>query len=188
MPAYTDRQATDLFAMGHWCLTHQSKFTWLTRVFWWVAYWWISRGYQWNLISSPDGEPYLLRIYLWRGWGPHLYLHFFFRSDFDRDLHNHPWVKALSLIMTQGYSETRVMNDWGVKKSVAEVGWKECKPGSLNYITHDTFHRVTLLGTGCWTLFLTWGRRADVPFDEAWGFWNPDTDVYESARERGAYP
>lgn len=36
-----------------------------------------------------------------------VYLHCFHRSDEDRDLHNHPWDKSVSLVLWGGYVEER---------------------------------------------------------------------------------
>lgn len=114
-----------------------------------------------------DGKPYLTRWYLWPG-APRtggdqvtpnspfaIFIHFFHRGDGDRDQHNHPWENSVSLILTGGYREER--GD--------EV--RTLRPGMINVIGMDDFHRVDLLEPkkGCWTLFVAgkgvqdWGFR-----------------------------
>jgi hypothetical protein len=122
-------------------------------------------------IRGPDGSPYLTRWYLWPGKprsGPDgndldvpfaVFVHFFHRSDEDRDQHNHPWKKSLALILAGGYREER----------------GDCvrtfKPGSINVISKDDYHRVDLLypDQGSWSLFIA-GENVG-----SWGFRDDDT-------------
>lgn len=120
-----------------------------------------------------DGRPYLSRFYLVRKRQPDrdddsgngrfsLYLHYFYRGDEDWALHNHPWGFSMSLILTNGYIEER-WTPGGIKKHIL-------RPGSINIIRSNDFHRVDLIHPerGAWTLFLT-GRRV-----QEWGFWHPN--------------
>jgi hypothetical protein len=122
---------------------------------------------------STDGQPYLSRFYLVRKKRPDqdddagngrfsLYLHYFHRGDEDWALHNHPWEFSMSLILTNGYVEER-WTPLGIKKYIL-------RPGSINIIRSNDFHRVDLIHPehGAWTLFLT-SRRV-----QEWGFWHPD--------------
>ncbi len=135
--------------------------------------------------------PYLLRYYLcgkaplhyWpTGTKPHLhwlpfsvYLHGFVRPDRDRDLHNHPWDKSYSLILSGGYDEERL--DGRVKGSDFIIK-RTVRPGRINVIRKDDFHRVTKLHADIvWTLFVT-GRKLDT-----WGFRNRDTGEFLPWRE-----
>lgn len=124
-------------------------------------------------ITDPEGNPYLTRWYLWPR-GPRtkdkpkgadddavtpdsplaVFIHFFHRSDKDRDQHNHPWAKSWALILKGGYIEER-----GDKKRVFY-------PGMVNVITKDDYHRVDLLypQRGSWSLFVA-GRNVG-----SWGF------------------
>jgi hypothetical protein len=101
--------------------------------------------------------------------GGFAYLHFFHRSDVDRELHNHPWAGE-SLILTGGYREERRMGEPGAYR----VETRTYQVGDVNVLGPDTFHRVDLLdeAAGCWTLFVA-GERT-----HAWGFWDPETDVF----------
>jgi hypothetical protein len=93
-----------------------------------------------------------------------VYLHYFHRGDEDASLHNHPWRRSYSLILTNGYREER----WDSKTKT--VITRTLRPGSINRIMADDFHRVELLDPtrGAWTLFFT-GSRVKEP----WGFWWP---------------
>jgi hypothetical protein len=117
-------------------------------------------------ITSPDGRPYLTRWYVWPK-GPRtaedavtptapfaVFIHFFHRSDEDRELHNHPWDKSVALILKGGYHEER------------EDGFRTFRPGDINVISKDDYHRVELLypKKGSWSLFIA-GKNVG-----SWGF------------------
>jgi len=143
---------------------------------------------RWKIISDDAGDPYLLRVYLtpernwWRTRLPGLYLHRFFRGDHDRELHNHPWDWALSFILRGGYTEYRKDGRY------APVREYILRPGRLNIIWKDTYHRVELHDsvTGCWTLFIAAPRAARDPDEESWGFVSLDGKEYEGAQARDA--
>lgn len=129
---------------------------------------------------SHENGPYLSRFTLTEtDTGGHVYLHFFHRSDADLELHNHPWA-GTSLILTGGYREERRFRG-GIETRIF-------RPGDVNVLMPDTFHRVDLLdpAAGCWTLFVTGQRVQD------WGFWDRYTDVFtpwkEALRKRGLLP
>lgn len=119
------------------------------------------------------GDPYLLRLYLmhWkRDLLPGVFLHCFLRGDNDRDLHNHPWKWALSVILTGGYVEER-------RDDAGEVHRRTVRPGAVNLIRANDFHRVELLDDRCWTLFIAGPRL------QQWGFWNRDTGAFTPAED-----
>jgi hypothetical protein len=93
-----------------------------------------------------------------------VYLHYFHRGDEDAALHNHPWKVSYSLILTNGYVEER----WDPKTE--KIVRRTLRPGSINRILADDFHRVELIdpSRGAWTLFFSGSR-----VKEAWGFWWP---------------
>jgi hypothetical protein len=109
-----------------------------------------------------NDEPYLLRLHIKRcGKLRGLYLHHFYKSDEDRDLHNHPWENSASLIICGSYEEERInRNNPGVRIR------KLFKPGMINNISADDFHKVTLKKTPVWTLFTTKKQC------QTWGFWS----------------
>lgn len=112
--------------------------------------------------SIDDGNvPYLERYYLFTVFGWRFYLHQFVGSDPDRGLHDHPWSKAYSVILSGWYWEE-------TRSGARKVEW-------LNSLTGDTFHRVVLpidwgsddlLDRPCWTLFMH--KAYSV---KPWGFW-----------------
>lgn len=120
-----------------------------------------------------DGSPYLSRFYLLRKSKPgddddardrplSVYLHYFHRGDEDAELHNHPWGFSFSVILTNGYIEERWIKNEIVKRVL--------RPGSLNILRSNDFHRVDLRNPeqGAWTLFFAGKRVQD------WGFWHPE--------------
>ena len=100
-----------------------------------------------NLLAEPERSAQL-----------HLYLHRFFRSDHDGELHSHPWRWAVALILAGGYREERRVGD--------RVVTIDRKPGSLVFLRGEDFHRVDLLGAESWSLFLVGPRVA------TWFFWD----------------
>ena len=115
-------------------------------------------------IIDEDGRPYLERYYLGTVLGWRFYLHRFVGSDPDRALHDHPWTRAFSIILSGWYWEE-------TRSGTRKVRW-------FNALTGDTFHRVVLPQTysikrgfsdsWCWTLFFhRTGHQKD------WGFLRP---------------
>jgi hypothetical protein len=109
--------------------------------------WWVTKG------------P-IQRLYLFRSrWGS-LFLHKIVRPDADRDLHNHPWVWAKSLILRGGYKELRL----------SPTGRLLCKwvlAGQTNAIDDQTYHRIDIVLPGTITLFWHGARN------KSWGFKTP---------------
>jgi hypothetical protein len=125
-----------------------------------------------------DDRPYLRRFYITsktdkeRPFG--LYLHYFHRGDEDRELHNHPWKKSYSLILTGGYDEERALADG--------IAIRSLRTGRINVIRDTDFHRIMLnksYGAHTWTLFMSGARIPKTPEGyKDWGFWNRETDKY----------
>ena len=115
-----------------------------------------------RVINGPDREPYLERYHLMRlPFGYRVYLHRFVASDPGRGLHNHPWRHAVSLLLCGHYDEVRMRG----ARDDNSLARRRLRPGRLNYISGDTFHRVDLPAGGeCWSLFVH-GPKA-----KAWGF------------------
>lgn len=128
---------------------------------------WLSGYLPYREIS--DGNvPYLERYYVGTLFGWRFYMHQFVGSDPDRGLHDHPWPKAYSVILSGWYWEE-------TRSGTRKVRW-------FNSLTGDTFHRVVLpcaadgrqpdavcdLTHGvspCWTLFMH--KAGSV---KLWGF------------------
>lgn len=133
---------------------------------------------QSRTITGPDGTPYLTRWYLYPR-GPRtdgieddavtpksrfaVFIHFFHRSDADRDTHNHPWEKSWALILKGGYVEERVA---AIVAGKVLKTTRTFRPGDINVITNKTYHRVDLLypDQGSWSLFVAGTNVGD------WGF------------------
>lgn len=108
-----------------------------------------------------DGErPYLERYYLFTILGWRFYIHQFVGSDPERSIHDHPWRRAFSIILSGSYVEE-------LRSGIREVNW-------FNSLTGDTFHRVILqrdksgIERPCWTLFFH--SKDNV---KQWGFLFP---------------
>ena len=139
-----------------------------------------------HVIRKADGSPYLLRKYLLPkrfagAWWPGVFLHKFYASDADRCPHNHPWLWAVSLILTGGYVERRYKPDG---KGRIELAKHRRGPLTFNVIRADDFHKAQLLDPerGCWTLFVAW-RHKDAERGSEWGFWDLDNDRFAGWRD-----
>lgn len=155
------------------------------------------QGHPYKVIYDDGGSPYLLRVYQTKH-DPHqlgavtrerrlpaVYLHYFFRGDLDRELHNHPWEWAVSVILSGGYVEERYDGPLDLIEP-RRVRARTLRPGAVNVIRHDTFHRVQMLnGAPSWSLFIA-GPRVARTRGEDWGFVNPQTREYESWGARDA--
>lgn len=141
------------------------------------------RNRPYRVIPRPDGGPYLVRYYLFGGtrkadsisggdtstklsalpkWMKfNVFLHLFVSGDVEQELHSHPWENSYSLILTGGYREERRIGN--------EVVVRTIKPGTINSIKSDDFHRVDLLKDKCWTLFFA-GKTT-----QTWFFWDRKT-------------
>ncbi len=118
-----------------------------------------------RIINGEQGEPYLERYYLLGALGWHAYLHRFVDSDPDRGLHDHPWNRALSLVLSGGYEEIRLARGARIESRDARTTTRFIAPGRLNRLRGDDYHRVVLRrGRPAWTLFLH-GPRV-----KGWGF------------------
>jgi hypothetical protein len=123
-----------------------------------------------RIIDGEQEEPYLERYYLFGAFGWHAYLHRFVDSDPDRGLHDHPWGRALSLVLTGGYDELRYVRalaeptaDGRIEEP--QVRRRRVRPWRFNLLRGTDFHRVVLReGRSAWTLFLH-GPRV-----KGWGF------------------
>lgn len=103
--------------------------------------------------------------------GVALFLHHFLRSDGDDALHSHPWEWAVSLVLAGGYIEERRVGE------THQVVRRRVRPGMLNFLTAKTYHRVELVETDAWTLFLV------GPKVTSWGFWERATGIFYPWRE-----
>ncbi len=148
------------------------------------------QGRPYKVIYDDGGSPYLLRVYQTKH-EPHqlgsvtrerqlpaVYLHYFFRGDTDRELHNHPWEWAVSLILSGGYVEERYDGPLDLVEP-RRVRARTLRPGAVNFIRHDTYHRVQLVNGPTWSLFIA-GPRVRQTRGEDWGFVDVHSRAYES--------
>jgi len=131
---------------------------------------WLTGYLPLRIIKEGDA-PYLERSYLFTLFNWRFYIHRFVASDPDRGIHDHPWRKAYSIILSGWYYEE-------TRSGTHKVKW-------FNSLTGDTFHRVILPYSNviisidgsaklkhCWTLFFH-----HVGDDKDWGFMNKVEDA-----------
>ena len=102
------------------------------------------------------GRDYLERYAIFRHPKFSVYLHRFSASDLYRNLHDHPWNWAASLVLSGFYVEKRLATDVAQTRFV----------NFFNVIRGDTFHRIVLPFNKkpVWTLFI------HGPRTKQWGF------------------
>jgi len=103
-----------------------------------------------------DKSPYITRTLMPRINGERMMLHQIHRPDQDRHLHNHPWATASFYILSGGYIEERLVDGLIVTT--------EYKPGDVNHLTANTFHRISSIEPDTYTLGMIGERVQD------WGF------------------
>lgn len=112
-----------------------------------------------------DGKLYLSRWVLFRSVPARVFFHKFYLSDPDESVHSHPWHWSFSIILKGGYKEERRV--WNSAKNDFEIVVRDIKPGNINVIWGDTFHRVTLNDNKpAWSLFFA-GKRL-----QSWYFYS----------------
>lgn len=122
-----------------------------------------------RIIKLDSGRPYLERYYLGCLRGVTFYLHRFVSSDSERHVHNHPWSRGGSLILSGGYIEERCID---ISPTVEGSGCvtQFAKRRWFNRVDGNTFHRIHEAEPGTWTLFFH-GSRATINGQlKGWGF------------------
>ena len=92
-----------------------------------------------RIIEGPNGEPYLIRYFLFSV--PNLvtcYLHRFIGDDPDRGFHNHPWNWAASIILA-GRNTEYSFNSIGVYPATTIT-----RPRLFNFIGKSKWHSIIL--------------------------------------------
>ena len=127
---------------------------------------------RWAYVIETDGDQYLERLLLPRIRVPALgidvkpMIHHFLRPDADRNLHDHPWAWARSLVLSGSYVETRLERD-ETTLSRAAGGQDVTVTREVrrhNALDAGDFHKVDELLGDVWTLFIT------GPTVQDWGF------------------
>lgn len=113
-----------------------------------------------------SGEPYITRVLFPRVLGVRPMLHHIHRADHERDLHDHPWSWALSIVLRGSYDEQRLVD--GDTVVVRRVRW-------FNLLRGGDYHRITELHGDVWTLFIS------GPNIKSWGFrvWDRATMTWQ---------
>lgn len=116
-----------------------------------------------------------------RGWlakrlGINVWLQRIWRPDADRNMHDHPWHNAGSIVLCGGYREERA----GVSADET-TSRRSLRAGFVNLLPHGVYHRITHVQPYTWTLFVT-----SRPHGFGWGFLvdgeHVDHDDYLSGR------
>ncbi len=128
----------------------------------------LSRYYILGAPVAPDGAPFDAsgnpKVGIKWSDGLGIFLHRFHRGDDGDELHNHPWGWSVSIILAGGYFEER--------RHGLDVHSHEYRPGSINVLRADTFHRVDLRESDCWSLFVA------GPKVQGWGFWDRTNGMF----------
>ncbi len=120
---------------------------------------------RYRLISI-GGRPYLERHFLFKRFSITAYLHRFVSGDDERNVHDHPWSWAFSLILSGGYTEERLR--W-FDPNGCSFTFRRMFPLRINIIGPRAFHRVTKPKPDTWTLFVHgprvkgWGFLSELP-------------------------
>jgi hypothetical protein len=117
-----------------------------------------------KVIRDEKGVPFLYRYHLFAltNDGPGICIHHFVKSDPDRGYHDHPWKRAVSLILCGGYEERIVekTSDVGSNNTPQYTTYQRNR-FTLNWLNgEDMYHRVMIPENGdAWTLFFFQKRR-----------------------------
>lgn len=110
---------------------------------------------------------FVFRIKKYR-WLPRIFIHKFLISDPEvQYLHSHPFNGSFSIILWGSYREERLI----FTEAHCEIVSKVFKPGMINILGKDCYHRVDLLTPNVWTLFVTGGNKKKYH----WGFIDRNT-------------
>jgi hypothetical protein len=139
-----------------------------------------------RLIQRTPGDPYLERYLVSARPGRYVYLHRFVAADMDEDLHDHPWLRAWSLVLCGGYEETRLDSIDARAFSGLRTSTRWRRAGHVARITDRCYHRIGRTLPETWTLFVHSEWTA-----HQWGFLeveHPDEGELELLVRHNAYP
>ena len=120
----------------------------------------IARGRPPDVVIGGKDNPYLRRWHLIpRNRYLNAYLHCILRSDPTGPLHDHPWVSA-SLLLNGNYREHTIA-------AGGCHGYRVFEEGAWVFRNPRYAHRIELVESECWSLFLTGPRVRE------WGFHCP---------------
>jgi hypothetical protein len=133
----------------------------------------IARGRPINQILY-DEQPYLERFYLFTAFNHIFYLHRMLAPDGDRDLHNHPWQNAHSIVLHGSYIERRL--EFGFQKRKIEYISPEVINIIRGYYFYQTINRYNHLSENSWHTIMeihepeTWTLFWHSIWYRPWGF------------------
>jgi len=125
-----------------------------------------------RVIADAHGSPYIARTYLPRIPRPVAMtplIHAIHRPDRIRWCHNHPWRRSRFVVVSGGYSETRLLPD---RSRVT----RRLSVGDVNSFGRDDFHSIDAVDPHTWTV----GLVADEC--QEWGFMVDDVEFVPSDR------
>lgn len=108
-------------------------------------------GLRRSAIVHNDGSPYLERFHLIDTEQVQVRYHHWLAGDPDRDQHDHPWDNATHVLAGHLIEHT-------------PDGSTPLAPGTFVARQADDPHRIELVSTDAWTLFIT------GPIIRSWGF------------------
>jgi hypothetical protein len=116
-------------------------------------------------IGANEGDVYLRRYYIYTGkYRPHIYIHHFLESDYDRAMHDHPWGFTTVMLWGGYWEHVPTFTDFVSGHIFSKKTWYG--PGTIRGVKANHIHRVELPeGKTAWTLMIVGPRERD------WGFW-----------------
>lgn len=131
-------------------------------------------GFEYAPIIHKDGGPYMTRWIVYLIWF-NLRLHQFFRGDYDRASHNHPWwfitfpfTSYKELVYRKGqFVGSRVVRAWRFHWRPSD--FEHIVKHALDVRKDSIFGDIWVRRTKPFWTFVIAGRPNGV-----WGFWTPD--------------
>lgn len=118
-------------------------------------------------VRENDEKPYLERFYLFTKFGYTFYLHRMLGPDADRDLHNHPWKHAYSVVLYGNYIERRL--EFGFQRRKIEYIPASVINVVRGFYFYNAIRRHNYLGE------YSWHSIVEIEEPETWTlFWHSD--------------
>lgn len=128
-----------------------------------------------DFVIGKPGNDYLQRWFVIpRNRFFNIYLHRFLRSDYDRALHDHPWLNMSILLDGEYVEHTIPQGGINLKKRYVT--------GDIKMRGARSAHRVELTNGPCWSLFITGPRVREWGFHcpAGWRHWKEFTAPHNS--------
>lgn len=131
---------------------------------------WIVNFLPVKIIRDDKGVPFLYRYHIFSltNDGPGMCIHRFVKSDPQRGYHDHPWLYAVSFILSGRYEERIINPDRKTYETFQRNRF------SFNFLSgFNNYHRVMIKdGEEAWTIFI-FSKRA-----KTWGMINLQGEYY----------